>query len=69
MKIAGWIFIVIAILNFIVFILAVSSGASEAAGSKLGSVILFGVLGAFFLFRGKQKEQEKKDKDAWNQGE
>ena len=68
MKIAGWIFIVIAILNFIVFILAVSSGASDAAGSKLGSVILFGVLGAFFLFRGKQKEQEKKDKDAWNQG-
>ena len=54
MKVAGWIFVVFAILNFIVFITAMAMGEAEAAGSKIGGAIMLGV------HRGKQKEQEEK---------
>lgn len=66
MKTAGWIFVVFAILNFIVFIIAAAGGQAEAAGTKIGGAIMLGVLGAFLIHRGKQKEQEEKDREKWN---
>lgn len=66
MKVAGWIFIAFAVLNFAAFIAASASGASDAAGSKIGGAIMLGVLGAYLLHRGKQKEQEDKDREKWN---
>lgn len=66
MKTAGWILIVFAILNFIVFLIAASSGTADAAGGKIGSALVLGVLGAFLVHRGKQKEQEQKDREEWN---
>ena len=66
MKTAGWIFIVFAILNFVVFLAAISTGNAEAAGRKIGGALMCGVLGAYLVHRGKQKEQEQKDRDEWN---
>ncbi len=66
MKVAGWIFVVFAILNFIVFIAAMAMGEAEAAGSKIGGAIMLGVLGAYLVHRGKQKEQEEKNREKWN---
>ena len=66
MKVAGWIFVVFAILNFIVFIAAMAMGEAEAAGSKIGGAIMLGVLGAYLVHRGKQKEQEGKNREKWN---
>lgn len=68
MKTAGWIFIVFAILNFVVFVIASAAGESEAAGTKIGAAIMLGVLGAYLIHRGNQKEQEQKEKDNWNNG-
>ena len=62
MKTFGWVLIVFAILNFLVFIVAASSGDAEAAGGKIGAALLLGVL----VHRGKQKEQEQQDRDEWN---
>lgn len=67
MKTAGWIFIVFAVLNLIAFIAAIGIGTSEMAGSKIGAAIMLGVLGGFLLHRGKQKEQEEKDRKKWNE--
>lgn len=66
MKVAGWIFIAFAILNFIAFIAAMAIGEAEAAGRKMGGAIMLGVLGAYLVHRGKQKEQEEKDREKWN---
>lgn len=66
MKTFGWVLIVFAILNFLVFIVAASSGDAEAAGGKIGAALLLGVLGAYLVHRGKQKEQEQQDRDEWN---
>lgn len=66
MKTFGWILIVFAILNFLVFIVAASSGDAESAGGKIAAALMLGVLGAFLVHRGKQKEQEQQDRDEWN---
>ena len=66
MKVAGWVFIAFAILNFIAFIAAMAAGASDAAGMKISGAIMLGVLGAYLVHRGKQKEQEEKDREKWN---
>ncbi|MBQ2187454.1 MAG: hypothetical protein II401_02680 [Bacteroidales bacterium] len=66
MKTFGWVLIVFAILNFIVFLVAASSGSTDAAGGQIGAALLLGVLGAFLVHRGKQKEQEQKDREEWN---
>lgn len=66
MKVAGWIFIAFAILNFIAFIAAMAIGEAEAAGRKMGEAIMLGVLGAYLVHKGKQKEKEEKEIDDWN---
>lgn len=66
MKVAGWIFIAFAILNFIAFIAAMAIGEAEAAGRKIGGAIMLGVLGAYLVHRGRQKEKEEKDIENWN---
>ena len=66
MKTFGWILIVFAILNFLVFIVAASSGDAESASGKIVAALMLGVLGAFLVHRGKQKEQEQQEKDEWN---
>ena len=59
MKTAGWIFLVIGILAFI--------GACIGGTSLIGG-LFWGVLGAYLIYRAKQKAQEKKDKDDWVNG-
>lgn len=66
MKTLGWIFIVFAILNFIVFLAAIYMGNADAAGMKIGGALINGVLGAYLVHRGRQKDQEQKDRDEWN---
>lgn len=66
MKTAGWIFMVLGILNFIAFILASAYGELEAAKTKLGGAIMLVVLGAYLIHRGKQKDQEEQDREKWN---
>lgn len=68
MKIAGWIFVVLAILNLIAFILGTAYGYADAVSTKLGGAIMLGVLGVYLIDRGKQKKQEKQDKNKWNNG-
>lgn len=65
MKTFGWIFLVIGILNFILFVIGASQGEPRA-GQSLNAALLFGVLGAFMISRGKKKEQEEKEKREWS---
>lgn len=65
MKNFGYILVVLAILNFIVALIAISYNASEAAARKFGSTLMLGILGAYLIHRAKQKEQEKRDKENW----
>ena len=66
MKAFGWVLIVFAILNFFAFIAALSLDNADAAGSKIGGALICGVLGAYLVHRGKQKEQEQIDREEWN---
>ena len=66
MKIAGWIFVALAILNVIVFFMAMTSGATDVMASRVGGTVMFGLLSAYFLHRAKQKENDKVDSDNWN---
>ena len=65
MKIFGYVLVVLAILNFIIAFIAISSNAPDAAARKFSGALMFGVLGAYLVHRAKQKEQEKKDKENW----
>jgi len=70
MKIFGWIFIIIALLNFCVLIVGVSSGSapSEWIASTFQGILMFGVLGLFLVHKAEKKEKEKKEKDEWLEG-
>ena len=59
MRILGWILLVLGILATV---------ASLLAGHGLAG-ILWVVLGAYFIHRANQKDQEKEDKDKWERGE
>ena len=65
MKIAGWILLVLGILNLVVFFIGVSISEPRAV-TNLRGAILFGVLGAFLISRGNKKEQEKRERDKWS---
>ena len=70
MKAAGIIFLIFAGLNFIAFIAATVSGVgSDIVTRELSAVFMLGALGGFLLYRAKQKEQEKDNKDKWDKGE
>lgn len=66
MKVFGWILIVLAAFNFIVFIGALSIGRAEDASTQISAALMFGVLGAYLVHRAKQKKQEQIDRDEWN---
>ena len=65
MRTWGWIFLVIGILNFLIFLIAAGSDP-EMAGRPLSSAIMFGVLGAFLISRANKKEQEEKERNEGN---
>ena len=65
MRTWGWIFLVIGILNFLIFLIAAGTDP-EMAGSPLSSAIMFAVLGAFLISRANKKEQEEKERNEWN---
>lgn len=65
MKVLGWIFAVLGVLNFIIGIIAASE-VPEAAGQKIIGGITIGVLGIFLISRAKKKEQETEDQNKWN---
>lgn len=64
MKDLGIFFLVIAGLNLVVSIIAMANGAY---GSFVG-VLMFGVLGAFLVFRANRKKKAAEDKDKWKDG-
>lgn len=57
MKIAGWIIIVFGTLGFI---------GCLAGGNSIIGPLFWIVLGIYLLRRASQKQQEKEDKDRWN---
>ena len=65
MRTWGWIFLVIGILNFIIFLIAAATDP-EMAGSPLSSAVMFCFLGAFLISRANKKEQEEKERNEWN---
>lgn len=65
MRTWGWIFLVIGILNFIIFLIAAGVDP-EMAGTPLSSAIMFGVLGAFLISRANKKEEEEREREEWN---
>lgn len=65
MKVLGWFFAVLGVLNFIIGIIAASE-VPEAAGQKIIGGITIGVLGIFLISRAKKKEQETEDQNKWN---
>lgn len=65
MKTWGIIFLVMGILNFVMFI--ITAGVDpEASGRVLSSAIMLGVIGAFMISRANKKEQEEKERNEWN---
>jgi hypothetical protein len=68
MKIFGWVLVVFAILNFFAFIVGAAQDiSSDMVGRHLGISFSFGVLGAYLIHRGNQKEKEKEEdkNDDW----
>ncbi len=61
MKTTGIVLLVFAALNFIVAIIAVGSGAEDAAGRKISSAVLLAVIGGVLFYFGKQKEEKKQE--------
>lgn len=58
MKIAGWIIIVFGTLGFI--------GCLAGGNNSIIGPLFWIVLGIYLLRRASQKQQEKEDKDRWN---
>lgn len=65
MKVLGWIFAVLGVLNFIIGIIAASE-VPEAAGQKIIGGITIGILGIFLISRAKKKDHEQEELDKWN---
>lgn len=63
MKVLGIVLLVFATLNFIVAIMALSSGASDAAGHKLSASFLLAVIGGLLFYFSKQKENKKAEEE------
>ena len=59
MKIAGIILLIFAALNFIVAIIAASSGAGDAAGQKISATLLLGIVGGLLFYFGQKKSKNK----------
>ena len=57
MRITGWIFTVLGILSLL--------GCLLKGNNPIGPTLWLG-LGIFLIYRASQKEQEKKEKDKWN---
>lgn len=57
MRITGWIFTVLGILSLL--------GCLLNGNNPIGPTFWLG-LGIFLIYRASQKEQEKKEKDKWN---
>lgn len=65
MKGLGIFFLVIAGLNLVVSIIAMANGAY----GSFGGVLMFGVLGAFLVYRANRKKKATEDIDMWKNGE
>lgn len=60
MKMLGWIFCTIGLLCLIAAVAVICSGKSEVIASlQLRGAFLFIGIGAFLIYRGNQKEDEK----------
>lgn len=57
MKTTGWVLLIIGILGCF---------GALMAGHNITGPVFWGALGAYLIYRANQKEQEKKDKDAWS---
>lgn len=69
MKIAGYFFIITAVLNLIVGIASLSDPSTAQYGARqIGGVFMFGILGMYLLHRASAKEKEKQDRDKWMNG-
>ena len=66
MKIAGWIFVIFAILNFIAFIIGIANGApGEWIASRIAFAIVVGAIGGVMIYKGNHKNEDNAD-DGWS---
>lgn len=65
MKGIGIFFVILAVLNFIVGIIATANGAPEVFGNKLAGAMMLGALGGFLWSRANAKKEEANKKDEW----
>lgn len=69
MKAFGIFCVATAILNFVGLVVAVASSEDEAIGRFVSGVLMFGVLGAFFINRANKKKQSEERRQEWEKGE
>lgn len=69
MKGFGIFFLVLGILNVLVFFIAAGSGEAQAARGQLSGGIMFGVIGLYLIHRAKQKKEASDNKHKWENNE
>ena len=69
MKGFGIFFLVLGILNVLVFFIAAGRGEAQAARGQLSGGIMFGILGLYLIYRAKQKKEASDNKQKWENNE
>ena len=69
MKGFGIFFLVLGILNVLVFFIAAGRGEAQAARGQLSGGIMFGILGLYNIHRAKQKKEASDNKHKWENNE
>lgn len=66
MKIAGYILVATALLNLLIGIVSLNDPVTTKYGTnRIAGFFMFGVLGAYCLYRASEKKKEKEDQDRW----
>ena len=69
MKGFGIFFLVLGILNVLVFFIAAGSGETQAARGQLSGGIMFGILSLYLIHSAKQKKEASDNKQKWENNE
>ena len=65
----GWVFIVMSGMNLLSFFSKLAAGIEEMIFVQINNFVIFGLLGAFLLYREKKKEREQEERAKWEQEE
>ena len=69
MKTIGIVLVVFAVLDFVVFCMAVSAGENEYGVRMLGAACMMGALGGYLIAVANKKKRKEEDKRNWEDGE